>query len=75
MGNQLAWATEVPRTVLPAAGRWEHEGTSTVEAAATAGTMGDGPIVVVKDDMAALLRSVDQTVLRWRTSNTTSRWS
>jgi hypothetical protein len=55
MGNQLAWATEVPRTVLPAAGRWEHEGTSTVEAAATAGTMGDGPIVVVKDDMAALL--------------------
>jgi hypothetical protein len=36
--------------MLPVAGRWEHEGTSTTEVAvaAAAGTVGDGPTVVAE---------------------------
>jgi hypothetical protein len=46
------WAIEVLGTVLPATGKWEHEGTST---AVTAGSVGDGPTVAVKDDATILL--------------------
>jgi hypothetical protein len=46
----VAWAAKVLRTVLPVAGRWENEGTSTTEVAvaAAAGTVGDGPTVVAE---------------------------
>jgi hypothetical protein len=44
------WAAEVPGTMLLAMDRSEHGGTSTIAPS----TVGDGPIVVVEDDMAIL---------------------
>jgi hypothetical protein len=51
---------------LPAMGKWEHEGTFAVEAAAS--TMGDGLTTVAEDDTAvSLVVCRDQVVLRWST--------
>jgi hypothetical protein len=44
----------VPGTVLPATSRWENEGTSEVVAAASGGTVGDGPTMEVEDGVVVL---------------------